>query len=364
MASAWRARWQRWWQARHPRSPSTLLTQRNVYILPTSAGWLYAALLVALLLGSINYQLNLGYLLTFLLAGSGVVALHATHATIRGLQITAAGATLRQGHAGDVLELPLRLTDPQPRGALARAFFLGRHGIALRWTRPDLAIASGHAEPLAIDGPEQGEREAAPAWTPLRRGPQPWPTLHIEARYPLGLLRAWSLWRPTGELLVWPTPEADPPPLPVLGDEVGEPLAAPDEAASPRPTPPWQRRATELPEPDGVRPWRDGDRPSQVLWRRSARLLDHGGELLVRDLQPPPPQGRVLAWRQTADLGDDREARLSRLCAWVLQAERAGLRWALVLPGLRLPEAEGPAHRLACLDALARAFPTDPGAAP
>jgi uncharacterized protein (DUF58 family) len=84
----------------------------------------------------------------------------------------------------------------------------------------------------------------------------------------------------------------------------------------------------------------------------------------VRDLRPPPPQGRVLGWRQTAGLGGDTEARLSRLCAWVLMAERAGLRWALVLPGTRLPEGEGSAHRLACLDALAQAFPPGPEAGP
>ncbi|MGY0193575.1 DUF58 domain-containing protein [Leptothrix sp. BB-4] len=360
---AWRSRWQGWWDARHPRSPSIRLTQRNVYILPTSAGWTYGLLLLALLLGSINYQLNLGHLLTFLLAGAGVVALHATHATIRGLVIGPAGATRRQGHVGSAIELPLRLTDDQPRSLLARAFFLGRHGISLCWR---------DGEPLVIDGPEtaagqaSASSEAAPAWTPRRRGPQPWPTLQVEARYPLGLLRAWSIWRPDGELLAWPAPEPDPPPLPVLADDDGKsPAPTPEPAPEPDgtpPTPPWQRQASDLPEPDGVRPWRDGDRPSQVLWRPSARLLAHGGELLVRDLRPPPPRGRVLGWRQTAALGADTEARLSRLCAWVLMAEATGLRWALVLPGLQVPEGEGPAHRLACLDALARAFPVDPGA--
>ncbi len=358
LRAAWRRRWQGWWLARHPPSAATTLTQRNVYILPTPAGWLYGLLLVALLLGSINYQLNLGHLLTFLLAGAGVVALHATHATIRGLRIGLAGPSVRQGHVGDALELPLQLVDTQARGALARAVFLGRHGIALSW--PD-------AEPLAVDGPEsragetEARREAAPAWTPARRGPQAWPRLRIETRYPLGLLRAWSFWRPDGELLAWPAPEADAPPLPAFADHDG----AADTPSDVAPAAPFQRLAADLPEPDGVRPWRDGDRPSQVLWRRSARLLDHGGELLVRDLRPPPPpQGRVLHWRQTADLGGDTEARLSRLCAWVLQAERAGLRWALVLPDQALPEGEGASHRLVCLDALARAFPSDEGQTP
>ncbi|MBP8225485.1 MAG: DUF58 domain-containing protein, partial [Acidovorax sp.] len=60
-----RGRFQRWWQARLPLSDTLALTQRNVYILPTGAGWMLALTLVVLLIASINFQLNLGYLLTF-----------------------------------------------------------------------------------------------------------------------------------------------------------------------------------------------------------------------------------------------------------------------------------------------------------
>ncbi len=42
-----------------------MLTQRNVYILPTGPGWMLALTLLVLLIASINFQLNLGYLLTF-----------------------------------------------------------------------------------------------------------------------------------------------------------------------------------------------------------------------------------------------------------------------------------------------------------
>ena len=44
-----------------------------------------ALTLLVLLVASINYQLNLGYLLTFLLAGSAVVGMHVCHGTLRGL---------------------------------------------------------------------------------------------------------------------------------------------------------------------------------------------------------------------------------------------------------------------------------------
>ena len=82
-----RRRFQRWWQARLPLSDTLALTQRNVYILPTGAGWMLVLTLLVLLIASINYQLNLGYLLTFLLAGSAVVGMHICHANLRGLTL-------------------------------------------------------------------------------------------------------------------------------------------------------------------------------------------------------------------------------------------------------------------------------------
>jgi hypothetical protein len=80
-----RSRLQRWFEARLPLSDSVTLTQRSVYILPTRAGFMLGATLLVLLVASINYQLNLGYLLTFLLAGSAVVGMHVCHGTLRGI---------------------------------------------------------------------------------------------------------------------------------------------------------------------------------------------------------------------------------------------------------------------------------------
>ena len=66
-----RERIRRYWIERLPLRDTTVLNQRNVYILPTRPGFMLGATLLVLLVASINYQLNLGYLLTFLLAGSG-----------------------------------------------------------------------------------------------------------------------------------------------------------------------------------------------------------------------------------------------------------------------------------------------------
>ena len=70
-----RQRVRRWMEARLPRSDTQALTQRNVYILPTRAGWMLLLTLVILLIAAINYQINLGYLLTFMLAGAAAIIL-------------------------------------------------------------------------------------------------------------------------------------------------------------------------------------------------------------------------------------------------------------------------------------------------
>ena len=61
-------------ESRTLRTDNLQPTQRNIYILPTRPGWMLAITLLVMLVGSINYQLNLGYMLTFLIAGAAVVA--------------------------------------------------------------------------------------------------------------------------------------------------------------------------------------------------------------------------------------------------------------------------------------------------
>ena len=59
-----RARFRQWWQSRVPLTDTWALGQRNIYILPTRAGFTFAATMLVMLLAAINYQLNLGFALT------------------------------------------------------------------------------------------------------------------------------------------------------------------------------------------------------------------------------------------------------------------------------------------------------------
>ena len=49
---------------------------RRVYIMPSRAGYGFAALILLMLLGAINYNNSLGHLLSFLLVGVGHVVMH------------------------------------------------------------------------------------------------------------------------------------------------------------------------------------------------------------------------------------------------------------------------------------------------
>lgn len=311
-----RRRFRQWWQARLPYTDTLALTQRNVYILPTRPGFMLALTLLVLLIGCINYQLNLGYLLTFLLAGSAVVGMHVCHATLRGLTL-------------NLLQPP-----PQFAGAAATLSVVlannrrgTRHGIGLA------VLDASHEDHWTwTDVPAQGSCTVQVAFRPGHRGLHRVPPLTAETRFPLGTFRVWTVWRPAAQVLVYPQPEAHPPPLPP-----GEPRAGGAAA----------NRVQSIGEFEGVRAYRRGDPMKMVVWKKAAKSQ----ELVSRDTLQAQRQE---LWLDFAQAGlAEREARLSRLVAWVLQADKLGLDYGLRLPAQEIPPGAGEAHKRRCLEVLA-----------
>ena len=182
------------------------------------------------------------------------------------------------------------------------------------------------------DVPPQGTATVHVAFRPERRGLHRVPPLTAETRFPLGTFRVWTVWRPAAQVLVYPAPEAFPPPLPP-----GEPRAGGVAAT----------RANATGEFDGVRGYRRGDPLKLVVWKKAAKT----GELVSRDAQQAQ---RYELWLDFAHAGTpDTEHRLSRLAAWVLQADRLGMDYGLRLPARQVSPASGEAHKRRCLEALA-----------
>jgi uncharacterized protein (DUF58 family) len=308
----------RFWLNRLTPSDSLTLTQRNVYILPTPAGWMLALTLLVLLICSINYQLNLGYLLTFMLAGSAVVAMHMCHGTLRGLTLHLQPPPAQ--FAGSRVQIDIHLHNPR------RSV---RYGIGLSpW---------GAGQWNWTDVPALGSARVQVAVLLERRGLQKLPALTAETRFPMGTFRVWTVWQPSAQVLVYPRAETHAPPLPP-----GEPSAAEASAA--------QRHDNG--EFDGVRPYRRGDSRKMVVWKKAAKT----DNLVSRDAQQA--QGREL-WLDLHHTGLPAgtevglEQKLSRLCAWVLAADRADLHYGLRLGATAIAPGSGSVHRQECLRSLA-----------
>ncbi|HUG23910.1 DUF58 domain-containing protein [Piscinibacter sp.] len=313
-----RKRFRTWWQSRLRHSDTLLLTQRNIYILPTRAGLMFAATLLILLIASINYQLNLGYVLTFLLAGSGVVSMQLTHNTLRGLTLRM--KPVAPVFAGDAAVLEVVLSSPNS----------ARHGIGLK-------IESAASATLTwVDVPAGGHAPAHVSFVPSVRGRHEVPTLSVETRFPLGLFRAWAIWRPVGDVLVYPKPERPAAVLPTARAVPGGSTRA---------------HATQGGEIEGIRAYRRGDPLKLVFWKKAAKAMETGGELVSRDTSAATQRELWLDWQGCGALAP--EDRLSRLAAWVLAAERAGVSYGLRLPGAELARGHGEGQRRACLEALA-----------
>ena len=317
-----RGRVQRFLQRpRKPREGRIRLDRNHVYILPTAAGGGFALLLVVMLLTSLNYNVSLGFLLTFVLAGVVASAMWQTHRNLVDLEVRgAAGDAVFSGHA---LNVSVALANVTP------------------WARVGVDVSARDAAAVETSLDAQDAIVAALAFADQPRGWFRLPRLTVSTRFPLGLFRAWSYADAPLTLLVYPAPEPSAPPLPAS--------FAPDPSEEDN----TRAARTHVEEAaDQLRIYRPGDPLRSIAWKHSARLdtwMSRTGQQ-VRHAQC------VLAW-EALPPSMNVEQRLSRLCAWVLAAEQSPAgdepEYTLSLPGVSIGPARGPAHRDACLRALA-----------
>lgn len=294
------------------------LSQRRVYILPTKAGLLFAMTLALMLIGSINYNLSLGYGLTFLLAGTGVVSMLHTWRNLAHLK-------LRPGK-----------TEPVFAGSEAAfSVLVDNRG---RVTRRSLAIRFGSNEPTYADVEASSEAKVQANIPAPRRGIFRPGRFRIYTSYPLGLFYAWANVELDLTCLVYPAPEAGDVPLPEL-----HPVAGPGSATG---------RGEE--DFAGLRNYRPGDSPRRIAWKSVARNDVFATKLFSG------ASGTQL-WLDYANMPESLglEQRLSRMTRWVLDATHAGQQFGLRLPDREIEFGTGEAQQTRCLEVLALYRATD-----
>ena len=296
---------------RHPETGTIFLAQRRVYILPTRHGLTFALALVLMLIGSINYNLSLGYVLTFLLAGIGVVSILHTFRNLAHLYVSA--GRVEPVFAGDTARFELQLENRRN---------VTRHSIGL----------AGSDGPVSCEIPAHRIESVAVPVKAAQRGWLQLPRVTIDTRYPMGLFRAWSYVRPDMRAIVYPRPDNALLPLPIALPGMGDAMNA----------------GTGTDDFFGLRAYQSGDSPRHIAWKAVAR----GEALLTKVFAGRAAMEMWFDWNELpAELGT--EARLSRMVRWVLLAHAGGLRYGLRLPGADLPLGSSDEHQRACLRELA-----------
>ncbi len=314
--------WTKTWlfQLRGPEPGEVFLKQRRVFIVPTQAGYAFGAMLVVLFIGSVNYTLGLGFVLTFMIASCGVVDMHLTFRNMAHLYLSAGHASTV--FAGEEAQFELHLIN---------RYKYGRYAIWLGFLTEDLPNIE-----QAADVAPNATTTVSLHVTTMQRGWLPAPRVRLQTRFPLGLLRSWSYWMPDTRALVYPYPEEAAPPLPIQGVETkeGSGQAGSDDFA-------------------GVRAYQPGDPMKHLAWRQIARVdVSDGGNLVTKHFEGGTKGDLCLDFAQLP-YRMDVELRLSRMARWVLEAEQQGIPYAFKLGGDHFVASIGPAHQAACLRALA-----------
>jgi uncharacterized protein (DUF58 family) len=308
--SALRLRFNTWLFRPKIEHGTVTLTQRRIFILPTRQGLAMAMLLVLMLLGDINYNLSLGYVLTFLLAMMAVMSMLHAFRNLAHLEVRAGRADAV--FCGEAARFMLHFRNP---GALARYQLVLRHE---------------NGSTVAFDAPARQDIEVAFPLPATRRGWLQPGRLTLYTEFPLGLFHAWSYLHFDMRCLIYPKPvdEATLPP----GD-------APDGTG--------RRSVAGDDDFAGLRVYTAGDALPRIAWKAYARerglqvkqfAMQIGEELWLDFAAAPEP---------------DTEGKLAHMTRWVLDAEAQGLRYGLKLPDGELPSGDGQPHRDECLRRLA-----------
>ena len=287
------------------------LHKRRIYILPTGAGYMFGLIVLAMMLGSMNYSNSLSFALTFMLASLGIVAMHHAHRQLLDLEV-------RSGRVQPVFV-----------GEDARFHLIVQNDTA--YPRTDLRIEFADKIHQVDDVLEHAQTEFHFDLDARVRGRLRPDMVGFSTTYPLGLFRAWTWIYLPLEVVVYPRPAtavSQPPPLPDPKEGRRHPADGDEDFA-------------------GLRAYRPGDSPRHVHWKAYAREQDPQVKVFTGE-------GSSTVWFDLDALsGMDTEAALSLVTRWVLDADRAQLRYGLRTGEISIPPGHDAAHRHQVLKALA-----------
>jgi uncharacterized protein (DUF58 family) len=306
-------------------SDTIQLDRRRIYILPTKQGLIFTILLLTMLLGSINYNNSMAFILTFLLCSMFFVAMLHTFRNLAGLKISATRP--EPVFAGNFALFPIIINnrEGQTRPAINIINQPKSKGF---WQFSSLSNRTVFVNIYA----GTTERAMLPVLTHVR-GILPLERIMIYTYFPLGLFRAWTYINIDQDCIVYPKP-AGTLTLPFTHIENSSGSYGTNDGAD---------------DFSGFRNYQPGDSIRKIAWKTFAR--EQG--LLIKKFSGNAINEVILQWDDVLNLNTIEE-RLSQLCRWIVEADKKNVVYSLQLPSHTIETGIGLAHQHHCLESLAR----------
>lgn len=300
-----------------------MVREDRIYIMPSGMGMLFLCGIMVLVLTAATYNNNLIFILGFFMASLFFVTMLQTHFNLQSVR-------LRFLSADDAFE--------GERITLLFQLDLKRKG-----TRYSLRIRSGSRRWQTLEPgrgkltPLEPSRPARLTLLAHKRGVHRLPEIIVETYYPLGLFRAWKIFRPDGELVVYPKPDG-------RRELEARHFSFGDEELGIRTSP--EGDFGEL------KSYREGESYHQIAWKHYARTRHlyskvHWGDEHKFYQIPWDPRGQ------------DLEAYLRQMSRWVQQAVDENAGFEMSLPAQTVAAGSGREQAKICWRLLAAVAGTD-----
>ncbi len=272
----------------------------------------FAVVVFTTLIGSMNYNNNMGFTLTFLLVSIAIVSIHHCHRNLTGVKIRFRG--VKPVFAGEKLLFRFTLENENPRA---------------RW---QLHFAWDGLSGFCVDlDPNSHASFEIPLQT-TDRGILIPPRLQMHTCFPLGLFRAWAWINMDLQGIVYPAPAVRAS-IRFSGDSKDQQGGLSTDG---------------LEDFTGLRDYQLGDPPRRIAWK----ALAHTGTLMIKEYRSGTAPQQWLDWDLLPPANT--ETKLSNLARLILDAKAGQTVFGLRLPGTEIPPAGGESQAHRCLGCLAR----------
>ena len=289
--------------------------RRQLYILPTRIGWYFSLILISLFAIAVKFDNQSAFMMLFILASLGMMAMLYTHNNVIGLRIKTLPSIAV--FVGETAKFPVQVVNQS--NAERSAVWL---------------LCAGHHQLLRI--PANSQQSAEVLLPTIKRGYKVCDELNLSSQFPIGIFFCWSKrFQSSQRCLVYPRP-LDLTPIP-------------DDSSGGKRSNSLARNNNSNPEDySGLKPYQEGDRLRDIHWPSLAKTQ----KLVSIQHESQASDAVNLSWfTMPTHLGV--EDKLSQLCFWIQSAEHNNVKYQLEMPNQIIEFNIGLAHYHECLSVLA-----------